>query len=63
MRNCYLWCVTVHTQEIITLDDYRARHASHRKDEGLQLLTRSAPTLAMWGALRLLELFHAPVYH
>jgi phosphodiesterase/alkaline phosphatase D-like protein len=45
------------------VDDYRARHASHRKDEGLQLLTRSAPTLAMWGALRLLELFHAPVYH
>lgn len=35
-------------KECIRLDDYRERHKTHRRDEGLQLLTRSAPTLAMW---------------
>jgi len=35
-------------KEIITLNDYRTRHAKYREDEGLRLISKSAPLLAMW---------------
>ena len=34
--------------EIITLDDYRKRHAQYRSDSSLQLLTQKLPLIAIW---------------
>lgn len=34
--------------EIITLDDYRLRHAQYRSDNSLQLLTQKLPLIAIW---------------
>lgn len=34
--------------EIITLNDYRTRHAQYRTDKGLQQLTQTTPLIAIW---------------
>ncbi len=34
--------------EIVTLDDYRIRHAQYRSDPGLQAVTSQMPVIAIW---------------
>ncbi|MDP9140023.1 MAG: alkaline phosphatase D family protein [Pseudomonadota bacterium] len=34
--------------EIVTLDDYRARHAQYRGDQDLQAMTRQHPMICVW---------------
>lgn len=36
------------THEIITLDDYRIRHAQYRRDPNLQAATAAMPMIAIW---------------